>query len=184
MFPELSQIGRLRRRLGLTQGKLSEISGVSQSSIAKLEMGKLDPSFSNAKKLFEALDNLQRKEGKTAEDIMHRHTYSVRGSQKLGSAVAMMRQNGISQLPVLDSHGKIIGSISEKGVLSRIDEEPDFNIGKSRVSDVMEDAFPTVGGHTPLQTISHILRDSLAVLVMKGNRIEGIITKSDLLGNA
>ena len=46
---ELNEISRLRKQLGLTQAELAKLSGVSQSLIAKLEAGKIEPSYSKAK---------------------------------------------------------------------------------------------------------------------------------------
>jgi predicted transcriptional regulator len=42
--------------LGLTQGQLAKIAGVSQSFIAKIESGKIDPSYSKVKTIFDVLD--------------------------------------------------------------------------------------------------------------------------------
>src|SRR3989338_3454114 len=45
MLPELSEIGKRRRRLGVTQTQLAKLAGVSQSLIAKIEAGKVYPHF-------------------------------------------------------------------------------------------------------------------------------------------
>ncbi len=47
----------LRVKNGLTQKKLSEISGVSPSIIAKIEIGKMIASKNNIKKLLTALNS-------------------------------------------------------------------------------------------------------------------------------
>ena len=44
-----------RERAGMTQEKLSEVSGVKRTTIAMIETGKNTPSVSNAKKLASAL---------------------------------------------------------------------------------------------------------------------------------
>ena len=41
----LDEISKLRKKLGISQSELSELSGVSQSLIAKLEAKKIDPSY-------------------------------------------------------------------------------------------------------------------------------------------
>lgn len=45
-----------RERRGVSQRKLSELSGVHHVSLARLESGKLDPQLSTLLKLCEALD--------------------------------------------------------------------------------------------------------------------------------
>lgn len=181
MLPELSEVRRLRRALGITQKALSKLSGVSQSAIAKIERGSLQPSYHSAKRIFEALEEHQKHGEKTAGNIMNTHIMGVRMGQKLTEAIKIMKRGEISQLLVMDSQHHITGSITEKGILADMEETGNFDPSKSRVLDVMEDAFPTIGEKTPLPTVAHILRDSLAVVVMRGSKAVGIITKSDLL---
>ena len=45
---ELSEIKEIRKKFNLTQTQLANVSGVSQSLIAKIEAGRLDPTYSNA----------------------------------------------------------------------------------------------------------------------------------------
>ncbi len=52
---ELSEIKHLRKKFGLTQSQLAKLSGVSQSLIAKIEADRIDPTFSKAQKIFEAI---------------------------------------------------------------------------------------------------------------------------------
>jgi predicted transcriptional regulator len=181
MLPEIETISRIRRALRITQKELEKKSGVSQSSIAKIEAGKLDPSYSNAIRLFNALEEMQRHGEKTARDLMNHNVAHLRKEDAVFNAIKFMKERGISQLPILDAHNKIIGSISEKGILSGLDLKPSINLKKIKIRDLMEDPYPTVSEKTPATTISHMLRDSLAVIVVRGDKMVGIITKSDLL---
>lgn len=45
-----------RKRKGITQDELVEISGVSKSTIAKTEQGSANPSFVSMYKIFKVLD--------------------------------------------------------------------------------------------------------------------------------
>ena len=45
-------IAKIRKRLGMTQNQLSEISGVSQSLIAKIEANKVAPTYRIVKKIW------------------------------------------------------------------------------------------------------------------------------------
>jgi predicted transcriptional regulator len=49
MFPQLEDIAKKRRRLGLKQAELAKLSGVSQSLVAKLESGRIDSSYTKVK---------------------------------------------------------------------------------------------------------------------------------------
>jgi predicted transcriptional regulator len=181
MLPEIGTIPRIRRALGITQKELGKKSGVSQSAIAKIEAGKLDPSYSNALRLFNALEELQKHGEKTASDLMNHNVAYLRKEDIVLNAIKFMKEKGISQLPILDAHKKIIGSISEKSILSGFDSNPAINLKRLKIKDLMEDPYPTVSEKTPATTISHMLQDSLAVIVVKGDKMIGIITKSDLL---
>ena len=52
---DLSELRILRKKIGLTQSELAKQASVSQSLIAKIESKKIDPSYTNAKKIFETL---------------------------------------------------------------------------------------------------------------------------------
>lgn len=53
IFGELVKSRRIK--LGLTQTSLSELSGVSQSAISKIEAGRFSPKLSDAERICEAL---------------------------------------------------------------------------------------------------------------------------------
>ena len=56
MFPELTSISIRRRRLGLTQKKLSAKAEISQSLLTKIERGLVIPNYKTACNIFEILD--------------------------------------------------------------------------------------------------------------------------------
>ena len=66
---EPREIPKLRKQLGVTQAELAGLAGVSQALIAKIESGRIDPSFSKAKALSETLLGLQRKSTKKTKEI-------------------------------------------------------------------------------------------------------------------
>ena len=65
MLPDLEEIQKRRRSLGLSQKKLASYASVSQSLIAKIEGGKIDPSYKNVKRIFKALENEMGKQKRT-----------------------------------------------------------------------------------------------------------------------
>ncbi|MEC7178360.1 MAG: helix-turn-helix domain-containing protein, partial [Candidatus Thermoplasmatota archaeon] len=69
--PTGSHIRRWRKSLGITQSKVSEMSGVAQSIIAKIENETVDPRVSTLRKLIEALSRFENPELlHTVQDIM------------------------------------------------------------------------------------------------------------------
>ena len=70
------QLKKIRVQLGITQSELARAAGVSQSLIAKLESGLVDPSFSTMKAISEALRSQIRIEGKKASEVMSKPVIS------------------------------------------------------------------------------------------------------------
>src|SRR5208282_3870818 len=61
MLPSIEEIGRRRRLLALSQKELANSLGVSQSMIAKIESGRISPSYLKTKAIFDMLEGLERK---------------------------------------------------------------------------------------------------------------------------
>src|SRR5881296_2042350 len=182
MLPSLDEIPRKRKALGLTQSKLAQLAGVSQSIIAKIESGTVDPSYSIAKRLVEALEkeSIQISRPRVSE-IMSKPVISVSKTQLVRDAVDLMRKRGYSQLPVFDG-GRCVGSISEKTILDRAARGESLQelLGR-RVREVMDSPFPIVNDDTPLDMVLGLMQSNYGVLVSRGENVTGILTKSDIL---
>lgn len=182
MLPPLDEIPKQRKALGLTQSKLAQLAGVSQSIIAKIESGTVDPSYSIAKRLVEALEKESIQVSRPrVNEIMSKPVISVSKTQLVRDAVDLMRKRGFSQLPVLDGN-RCIGSISEKTILDRAARgEPLESLLNNRVRDIMDSPLPMVNDDTPLEMVLGLLQGNYGVLVTKGESTIGILTKSDIL---
>lgn len=181
MLPEITEVKLRRTRLGLTQSGLAFHAHVSQSLIAKIESARTMPSYSIAKKLFEALDSLEQKNLKKAKDVMNRHLAFVEEEDLVEKAIELMKKKNFSQLPVF-RQGLPIGSISEKTLLDKLTSGViPGELAKTPLHDVMSESFPVVDEETPLPAVSSLLTYSFAVLVKKQQKVVGIITKADVL---
>lgn len=176
---DLSFIRDSRRKIGMTQHGLAKSAGVSQSLIAKIESGRVDAAYSKVKAILAALEREQLSGEKKASDIMHPEVESAAPSESLHAVAERMRKRSISQLPVSEGR-QLVGSISEQAILSHF-SSGQKKIVTLRVSDAMEEPFPSVLPSTPISAINSLLRHHPAVLVMEKGRIAGIITKADLL---
>jgi len=182
MLPALEIIPNRRRKLGLTQSQLANMAGVSQSYIAKLEAGKIEPSYIKVKAIFESLDKLERKKEVQASEIMNKNIVGINASSTINEAVEKMRDHGYSQLPVMEGD-KPIGGLSERTVLEKIlNPSDEINPSSLKVREIMEESFPQVADDAPLTLLSSLLKYYPAVLVQNKGDIVGIITKADLLG--
>jgi len=77
MVFDITYLKKIRKQLNLTQHQFAKESQVSQSMIAKIESGKLDPTYSYVKKIEQVIQNLTKHYEKEAKDIMHKNIISV-----------------------------------------------------------------------------------------------------------
>ena len=173
---ELGEIKVIRKKLDLTQFELAKRAGVSQSLIAKIESGILDPTYTNAKKIFMALSDLEKKKELKAEDIVNKKIISINPDDDIKNAIYKMKKFQISQMPVIKDN-KSIGFISESTVLENLTEKK-----ANFVKDIMEESPPIISKETSSQLISSLLKHYSMILVARGGNLIGLITKADLLG--
>lgn len=175
-----NKIGKIRKALDITQKELADLSGVSQSLIAKIESGKIDPAYSKVVQIMDALEAAQKKEKKTIDSIMTKEIYSVSPTNKLDKAIKLMQTKDISQLPVLDSNGKCVGSISDSVIVELVSEKGG-NLKSLSVQDVMGESLPSIPIKSVVDVAIDLLKHYPAVLVEKNGSLIGIVTKADLL---
>ncbi len=175
MAIEIKDIKSIRKKLGLTQKQLADHAQVSQSLIAKIEAKLLDPTYSNAQKIFSALDELNKKQESKAKDLMSNRIISVHQDDNIKDAILVMKKYNISQMPVIDDH-KSVGYISESVILEAMLDKK----GKL-IKDIMADAPPVVSKNTSVTVISDLLKFYSLVLVSDDGKLKGVVTKSDLL---
>lgn len=120
--------------------------------------------------------------GKSGElpDLVHTHP-----SETLRDAIEILREYGVSQMPVVGAEppimaGEVAGSVSERELLSAVFE------GRAQLADAvsqhMSPPLPLVGAGEPLSTAGSMLRDTDAVMVIDEGKPVGVITRHDLLG--
>jgi predicted transcriptional regulator len=181
MLPEIGEIAHRRRKLGLSQSALAKSAGVSQSMVAKIEKGRISPGYASVKRIFEALYSKAESNGPFASDIMCKSVVSIAASDKVSTAIGLLRSKGISQLPVM--HGEhAIGSVSEQTMLEKLDSGiPREKLAQMQVSQIMDAPFPSLPPNAPIGAVSELLRYSQAILVLDRRKLAGVITKADVL---
>jgi predicted transcriptional regulator len=183
VIPEIDEVRLLRRQLGLTQQELARMAGVSQSLVAKIERGLVQPSYANVKRLVEALEGerTRRHPAVTAGQTCSKNIVWAEASETVREVANLMRRHGYSQIPVR-RRNLVVGSVSDR-VLSDLlatADQPE-SVSRRRVEEVMAEPFPQVPEATPVKAATALLQYAPAVLVTKGGEPVGILTKSDLL---
>lgn len=180
LLPKLSEISRLRKKFKITQTELAEKAGVSQSLIARLETDKVDPRYSKVANVFRALNELKGREI-LAKELMTSGVVGIQTNDSMEETARIMKKCNVSQMPVFDRK-KVVGSISERVILDEIAKGRNMqDFSHKQVEEFMEQPFPIMSTNTPLTTISSLLENNTAVLVMERGDIKGIITNANLL---
>ena len=125
-------------------------------------------------------DVLREKSG-ALPTLVHTHP-----SETIAEAVKILREYGVSQMPVVRAEppvmaAEVVGSVSERGLLgalfSRRARPAD------RVSAAMEASLPMVGATEPVAKAVEVLVDGDALLVLDDGKPVGVLTRQDLLSD-
>lgn len=171
MVFDITKLKEIRKKLGITQRHFSQIAGISQSAIAKIEAGRLDPSYSNVLKIEKAIEILRKKKEKEAREIMIKKVITAKPSEKIEKIIKTMMKHKISQIPVADK-GNIIGLVTEASILEKK--------GKTAKESMIE-APPTVSGNAKISVIRTLLEFYPIIIVKEKGSFIGVITKADLI---
>jgi predicted transcriptional regulator len=164
---------KMRLEAKLTQKRLAELVGVSQAHIAKIEKGKVDPRLSTVNKILEVLaENREKK----CRDIMTRGVIFAKPRDSVLKVSEIMVRHAISQLPVING-SKVVGTVTEEDIIRKLGS----NIAEEKVENIMGPPLPVVSEDTSVSAIRPILERRPGVLVVRGRKIVGIVTRSDLL---
>ncbi|MEO9328405.1 cystathionine beta-synthase [Gordonia aurantiaca] len=119
--------------------------------------------------------------GKTGAlpDLVHTHP-----QETLRDAIEIMREYGVSQMPVVGAEppvmaGEVAGAVTERDLLSAVFE------GRASLADPvsahMGEPFPLIGSGEPISAATKALGDCDALMVVEDGKPIGVITRHDLL---
>jgi cystathionine beta-synthase len=123
----------------------------------------------------------------TVSDILARHGQG-QGKRKLISAhrgetiqrvINLLKEHSISQVPVLDGDGAMVGMVAEVDLLNHLIRSE----GKldDKIDDLIESDYATVTTATRVVLLKNIFNDAKLVVVKTGDHVTRIITKIDLI---
>ncbi len=124
-------------------------------------------------------DVLRGKDGRLPA-LVHTHP-----GETVAQAVAILREYGVSQMPVVQAEppvmaAEVVGSVSERELLAALYG------GKARLADAvaghMAPPMPLIGAGEPAAVAAERLQEADAVLVQEDGKPIGVLTRHDLLG--
>ena len=176
-IPSPEELRRLRKKAGLSQRELARLAGVSQSLIAKIEKGEVNPRISTLIRILRVLDESRKEE--SVSKYMHTPVITVKPGTLVCDIVEIMDRYGISQVPVVNDENRPIGTVYETTIMKTLITHK--NISHLRAIDIMEDPLPTVTENASIRTVMQLLIDYPAVLVVDRSGVKGIVTKIDVI---
>jgi len=120
-----------------------------------------------------------------AGDIQSRkpsdRVYTARADDRLRDVVAMMKAHNVSQLPVIDEGGRLRGLVSEIDLLNHMLQVDHVHEADETIAAMIDEDAPVVGPNARLETLMSLISNRPAVVIVRDDRVEGILTKIDIL---
>jgi len=186
--PTPKELQELRKKAGLTQSELASKVGISQSLVARIEKGQVNPSLSTLKRILRVIEK-QKQSHSTIKDLLKwkasttkiQPLIAIQTHEKVRRAVNLMRRYGISQLPVFEKNSQV-GSISESTILRKLMLMESGKVFTLSVQEIMEPPFPKIDVSESVEAAFMKIASGVeAILAMDGERPAGLITKIDLI---
>jgi len=107
-----------------------------------------------------------------------RKVITARTQDSVRDVINVMRDNGISQLPVLNGE-ELVGVVTEVALL-RFLASGEYSLS-SQVGPLTEGDYASVSPHTRIEAVQSLLADTRMAIVRDGNALVDVITKIDLI---
>lgn len=108
-----------------------------------------------------------------------RTVITARADEPLKEVVARLRQHGVSQLPIVDAHGKPVQIVHELDVLHALQS------GKSNLDSPASSVAHPIGGliypKARIEELYRIFETDRVAVVVDANKLVGIVSKIDLI---
>ena len=107
---------------------------------------------------------------------------TVSPEDPLRTVLARMRSADVSQLPVIDAKGRVVGLVDESDMLAALLTDKSGESGFARpVKDVMVSRLETISAAAPIAELIPLFRKDYTAIVMDGDQFLGVATRLDLI---
>jgi acetoin utilization protein AcuB len=134
---------------------------------------------------------MKRGDSMSVRERMSGAVVSVGPDASLAAAATAMRDRKIRHLPVVDSHGQLVGIVTARDLRQALfapaldAEDADLRsmLGALRVGDVMTRTVVSVGAAASIRDAARVMYERRlgALPVVDGGRLVGILTETDVL---
>ncbi len=115
------------------------------------------------------------------KDVVERRKHPLITARPLDGVqqiIRLMKQHGISQIPVLDGD-RLVGIISEVDLLNALLKDPD-SVDRP-VADLVDQNYVVVPSDTPVRRLALIFAEGKVALLQEDGKIRAVVTKIDLI---
>lgn len=172
---------------GTLQGSCGEESGEATNRNQVISAG---PHHARGKLRVQSARQGQKEASMLVQEIMTKNVLTTTAGTSVTDALSLMREKNVRRLPVLDKSGKLVGIVSDKDLLYASPSpatslsvfEINGLLSKIFVSHVMSAKVLTIAEDLPVEDAARIMADKKigGLPVMKGGKLIGIVTETDL----
>ncbi|MCO4745051.1 MAG: cystathionine beta-synthase [Proteobacteria bacterium] len=119
----------------------------------------------------------------TVRDVLStlgdRETITVPAAMKATEAIGLLKMHGISQMPVVNADGSVVGLIHERKLLEAALKR---GVVEARCEDLADSGYCTVSPYSEVSVVTDLLRKvRLAIVMNEAKEILGVITRIDII---
>ena len=109
------------------------------------------------------------------------HLISAKPTDLMIDVVALLKQHNISQVPVIDEMGLLQGLVTEVALLDHMIGTGVNQAAENTIEAIIDPNVSAVKPNAPLESLIDIFASQSVALIVAGDRVEGILTKIDIL---
>ncbi len=118
----------------------------------------------------------------TIRDLLgnkHPEVYTVGRQAKVHEVIRLMKDRGISQVPVLDS-GHLLGVVNESALLQLMLEKGADGL-EAPINSAISEAYEVADPDAPVGLFNHIFNQGKVIVVWERGEVRGLVTKIDVI---
>jgi cystathionine beta-synthase len=106
---------------------------------------------------------------------------TARPDDRMSNVVGLLKQHNISQVPVVDEAGHLLGIVTEIALLNHMLQADHRHEPDETIEPIIDRNVTTIRPNAPLETLIGIITDNSVVVIASENEVQGILTKIDIL---
>ncbi len=121
-------------------------------------------------------------------EVLQTSLRTIRGTELVGEAVALLAESHVSGLPVIDEHGRLVGVISNSDILEKLAEsqEPEVReavFEQTQVRDIMTPRPQTIHPDASVRDAAQrmLYLEVHRLFVEQEGRLVGVVSTTDLV---